>query len=299
MLNKFLIGNYTDEENGTGVTVVISEEGAVAGCSIKGAAPATRETDLLRMDKTVQKINAVTLSGGSAFGLEASCGVMQWLHEKGCGFDTGAFCVPIVVGASLYDLEYKNFSYPNKQAGYDAANSATSSNFECGNIGAGTGATVGKILKMKGSMKGGLGIKTFKKGALEVAVIVAVNALGDIINEEGKIIAGAKIGKVFVGSKKIYSTYAKFLKRQNTTIACIITNADLTKAQANELAVRAHDGYDKSISPSHTVFDGDAIFVMASGECKGEFNFLMEQMPNLVAEGVRSVFVDKRKELEN
>lgn len=293
MLEKFLIGNFTDEENGTGVTVIISEEGAVAGGSIKGAAPATRETDLLRMDKTVKKINAVTLSGGSAFGLEASCGVMQWLYEKGCGYDTGAFRVPIVVGASLYDLEYKNFAYPDKQAGYEAAKSASSGNFEGGNIGAGTGATVGKILKMKGCMKGGLGIKTLKKDDLEVAVVVAVNALGDIINDEGKIIAGAKIGNVFVGSNKIYSTYTKFLKRQNTTIACIITNASLTKAQANQLAVRAHNGYDKAISPSHTIFDGDAIFVMASGECKGKFNFLMEQMPDLVADAVRSVFVEK------
>ena len=290
MLDKFKMGNYTDNENCTGVTVILCEEGAVAGGSVQGAAPATRETDLLRTDKTVQKINAVTLSGGSAFGLEAACGVMEYLRQKDCGYDTGKFRVPIVVSASLYDLEYGNFSFPDKQAGFEAALNARAGNFEKGNIGAGTGATVGKIFKMKGAMKAGLGYSLHKEGDLEIAVISAVNALGDIIDENGKIIAGTKLGKFFAGSAKYYNLYAKTLKKQNTTISCIITNAKLNKKEANDIAEIAHKGYDMAISPSHTVFDGDAIFCMASGEIKCQIDRLTALIPDLVAKAVRSVF---------
>lgn len=291
MLEKFKIGNWTDELNGTGVTVVLCEEGAVAGGSIKGAAPATRETDLLRVDKTVQCINAVVLSGGSAFGLEAACGVMQYLFENSFGYDAGGHKVPIVVGASLYDLEYKNFAFPDKQAGYLAAQRATIGNFESGHIGAGTGATVGKILRMKGCMKSGLGVKTYCQDGLEIAIVVAVNALGDIINEHGKIVAGArwKSGR-FVGSAKFYNLFAKTLKKSNTTISCIITNAKLTKAQANEIADIAHNGYKLAIKPSHTIFDGDAVFCMASNQVKTNFDKFKDLIPNLMAQAVRSVF---------
>lgn len=291
MLEKFKIGHWTDEEKGTGVTVILSEEGAIAGGSVQGCAPATRETDLLRVDKTVQKVNAVTLSGGSAFGLEASCGVMSYLYEKGCGYDTGAFKVPIVVGASLYDLEYKCFAFPDKEAGYKAAESAKDNNFESGNIGAGTGATVGKIFKMKGSMKGGLGVKTYSENGLEIAVFAAVNALGDIINEKGKIIAGTRLGKkLFAGSAKYYKLYLKTFKKMNTTISCIITNAKLTKEQANIIADIAHKGYDMAINPSHTIFDGDAVFCLASGDINFDFDKLKNIVPTLVADTIRSIF---------
>ncbi len=291
MLQKFKIGHWSDEKNKTGVTAILATEGAVGGCSIKGAAPATRETDLLREDKTVQKINAVTLSGGSAFGLEAACGVMQWLFENGYGYDAGGYKVPIVVGASLYDLEYGNFAFPDKAAGFAAADSAVEGNFVSGDIGAGAGATVGKIFRMKCAMKGGLGVKTFEKDGLEIAVFSAVNALGDIIDDNGKIIAGARLGKKsFVGSAKFYAAYEKMLKKQNTTISCIITNATLTKQQANLLANKAHEGYKSAISPSHTMFDGDAIFVMASGDKNVDFNFLLDIISPLVSEAVRAPF---------
>lgn len=291
MLDKFKIGHWTDQEKGTGVSVILCEEGAIAGGSIQGAAPATRETDLLRVDKTVQKINAVTLSGGSAFGLEASCGVMQYLYEQSFGYDTGAYKVPIVVGASLYDLEYKSFAYPNKDDGYMAAKNAKAENFEAGNIGAGTGATVGKIFKMKGCMKGGLGVQTYKEDNLEIAVFVAVNALGDIIDQNKKIIAGAKLGKKhFAGSAKYYNLFAKTFKKMNTTISCIITNAKLNKEQANAIADIAHKGYDLAIKPSHTVFDGDAVFCMASAEVKTDFEKLKTIIPELVSQSIRSIF---------
>ncbi len=292
MLKKFKIGHWTDEKNKTGVTAILAVDGAVGGCSIMGAAPATRETDLLHVDKTVQKINAVTLSGGSAFGLEAACGVMQWLSENGYGYDAGGYKVPIVVGASLYDLEYGDFAFPDKAAGFEAAKNAAESNFEGGNIGAGTGATVGKIFKMKCAMKGGFGVKTYDNDGLEIAVLSAVNALGDIIDESGAIIAGARLGKrSFIGSKKFYAAYEKFLKKQNTTISCIITNAVLSKEQANMLAEKAHEGYKSAISPSHTAFDGDAIFVMASGGKKVDFDLLLNLVPGLVADAVRAPFI--------
>lgn len=191
MLDKFKIGHFTDETNGTGVTAIICEDGAVGGVSVRGAAPATRETDLLSPEKTVEKVNAVVLSGGSAFGLEASCGVMQYLSEQGKGFKVGKQVVPIVVGASIFDLEYKNFAFPDKAAGYSAAKNAKENDFSSGNIGAGTGATVGKLLGMESAAKAGLGVASVTINGVEVAVISVVNALGDVV-DNGKIIAGIK-----------------------------------------------------------------------------------------------------------
>ena len=220
----------TDTEKGTGTTAIICKK-AQGGCSIqerlrdKGDRP-------FKVGKTVDKIHAVVLSGGSAFGLEAACGVMEYLFEKGVGFDTGTYKVPIVAAASLYDLDYKEFSYPDKKSGYEAAKSAKSQNFAQGNIGAGTGATVGKIFRMKGCMKSGLGVGVKEIGGLEIGVVVAVNALGDIIDKDKKIIAGARLGEKFAGSLKYYRAYKMFLKKQNTTIACIMTNAKLNKQQA-------------------------------------------------------------------
>jgi L-aminopeptidase/D-esterase-like protein len=288
MLDSFKIGHYTDEENGTGATVILCEKGAVGGVSVRGAAPATRETDLLRNGKLVQKVNAVTLSGGSAFGLECASGVMDYLFEKGLGYNAGKFNVPIVVGASLYDLEYKNFAYPSKKDGYEAAKAARTDNFEGGCIGAGTGATVSKMAGMESARKAGLGVQAYSLNGLEIAVIVAVNALGDIV-KDGKIILGAQAPDGgYLDSLKVFSAGSLELKNQNTTIGCIITNARLTKEQVNILADLAHDGFALSISPSHTMFDGDAMFCLASGEKDIEFNLLTAIIPRLTAEAIRA-----------
>ncbi|MCL2630830.1 MAG: P1 family peptidase [Firmicutes bacterium] len=289
MLKDFKIGNYTDAENGTGATVIICEKGAVGGVSVKGASPATRETDLLKSEKTVEMLNAVVLSGGSAFGLEASSGVTKYLSEIGAGFKAGKFIVPIVSGASLFDLEFKNFAYPNVQNGYDTAKNAVSGNFEFGNIGAGTGATISKVLGAETSAKGGLGVKTFKLNNLEIAVFVAVNAVGDIV-KNGEILSGAKHENgEFLDSSKVFTLGATAVTPSNTTIGAIITNAKLTKVQANILAELSHNGLALSLSPCHTAFDGDAMFVMASGETDFEFNALTALIPNLVAEAIQSV----------
>lgn len=289
MLDSFRIGHYTDEERGTGVTAIICDKGATGGVSVRGAAPATRETDLLDPKKSVEKVNAVVLSGGSAFGLEAASGVMRRLYEEGVGFNAGKYRVPIVAGASIYDLEYKDFAFPDVEAGYKAAAAAKAGNFTDGAIGGAAGATVSKMLGMDYAVKTSLGIATYSLNGLEMAVISVVNALGDVIGEDGKIIAGAKAPDGnFVSMQNIMSAGGVEPKAVNTTISCIMTNAALTKTQANILADMAHDGYARALRPVHTLFDGDAVFALASGEKKVEFNILTAIIPELTAAAIRA-----------
>lgn len=288
MLNKFKIGNYNTDN--TGVTVIIAEEGATGGVSVRGASPATRETDLLKDGNSVDKVNAVVLSGGSAFGLEAACGVMEYLKEKGFGYNAGKYNVPIVVGASIYDLEKGEFDYPDKEAGYKCAFFASSGNLEQGKIGGGKCATVGKALGMACAEAGGLGVAQTKLGKIELAVISVVNPLGDVVDEKCKILAGAKVAGVHVGTEKAILTKMKLTGNtvSNTTISCILTNATFTKTQLNKLCDIAHDGYAQAIRPSHTQFDGDAIFGLASGEVEGDYLAVAVALPGLVAEAVRN-----------
>ncbi|HPW67022.1 MAG TPA: P1 family peptidase [Salinivirgaceae bacterium] len=295
MLNAFRIGHYTDLKNGTGCTVVLCDDGATGGVSVMGSAPATRETDLLKTEKTVDKINAIVLSGGSAFGLEANCGVMQYLQEKRIGYNAGRYRVPIVCGASLYDLEYKNFAFPDKEAGYKACVDAKVENFKKGEIGAATGATISKVLGMETAKKTGLGIQTYRFNQLEIAVIMAVNALGDIV-KDGKIIAGMQdLDGNFISAKKIMSTGGIKPSNSNTTIGVILTNAILSKKEANILAKLSHDGFAKALSPSHTMFDGDAMFVMASNEVKIDINVLSSIIPDLTEQSIHSSVIDVNK----
>ena len=258
MLNGFLIGNYTDDKIKTGVTAILCPKGAIGGVSVRGGAPATHETDLLKSENTVQKINAVVLSGGSAFGLESISGVMQYLSENGYGYDTGAVKVPICCGASIYDLEYGSFGFPDKAAGYKAASVAEEVKDICGNVGAGTGATVAKMNGMQSAKPSGMAVVTAKKDDLEVAVVAVVNSLGNIYDP----LTGAPVAT---------SDGATPSGNMNTTISCVLTNAVLTKAQANKLADTTQDAYARCIRPVHTVLDGDSIFVMASGEVEASF----------------------------
>ena len=186
MLGSFRIGHYTDEARGTGVTAIICDKGATGGVSVRGCAPATRETDLLDPKKSVEKVNAVVLSGGSAFGLEAASGVMRKLYEEGVGYNAGKYKVPIVVGASIYDLEYKDFAFPDVEAGYKAAKAAIADNFACGATGAAAGATVSKLLGQDYAVKTSLGIATYSLNGIEIAAISVVNALGDVIGRRGR-----------------------------------------------------------------------------------------------------------------
>lgn len=274
------IGHDQNLEACTGCTVIICEKGAVAGVDVRGGAPGTRETDLLDPINLVDRVHAVLLAGGSAFGLDASAGVMEYLERVGIGFDVGVTKVPIVTGAVIFDLTAgKHDVRPNKLMGYRACVNANNITCPEGNIGAGTGATVGKALGMDYCMKSGLGTFALKIGGLMVGAVVAVNCFGDVFDSEtGKIIAGTldESKTNFVNTEKImienYNNSDTHSFSSNTTIAAVITNADLTKAQANKVASMAHDGYARAINPIHTMNDGDTIFAMSTGDVKADVN---------------------------
>jgi L-aminopeptidase/D-esterase-like protein len=269
------VGHFTDSRRPTGCTVILCEEGAVGGVDVRGAAPGTRETDLLDPINTVQQVHAVVLSGGSAFGLDTATGVMRYLEERGIGFDTRVARVPIAPAAILFDLGVGDPKIrPDAEAGYKACKAATTERGAEGNVGAGAGATVGKLFGMDRAMKGGLGSASIKlndgKSSLTVGAIVAVNALGDVIDPNtGKVIAGArtKDGKALLGSMNAIlrgEPLPPSLGGAATTIGVVATDAQLDKAQAAKVAQMAHDGLARVINPVHTPADGDTIFALAT-----------------------------------
>jgi L-aminopeptidase/D-esterase-like protein len=272
------VGQYTLTGRPTGCTVVIAEKGAVASVDVRGAAPGTRETDLLDPVNMVQKVNAIVLSGGSAFGLDAATGVMKYLDEKNIGFDAGVAKVPIVPAAILFDLGIGDPKIrPDASCGYKAATAATTGPVAEGDVGAGAGATVGKLLGGSRAMKGGLGSASITMpNGLVVSAIVAVNAVGDVIDPStSQVVAGVRTadGKSLADARKLIragSTRGGGRAGENTTIGVVATNATLTKAQAKKVAQMAHDGIARAIYPSHTMNDGDAIFAMATGVRSGD-----------------------------
>ena len=273
------VGQVQDEDGLTGCTVVICEEGAVCGVDVRGSAPGTRETDLLDPINMIQKVHAVVLSGGSAFGLESTCGVSQYLEERNIGFDVGVAKVPIVVGAVLFDLAAGDPKCrPDKKMGYKACEMASDTVLKQGNYGAGCGATVGKIKGPEYAMKGGIGSYSIKlDNGLVVSALIAVNAFGDVY-EDGNVIAG-----VLDNTKtKVLNSY-ELMKQgvnkggfsiDNTTIGIVATNAKLDKAGCKKISQMAHDGYAKAIFPIHTPHDGDTIFTMATGEIETDITLL-------------------------
>ena len=293
-IRAFKIGHAQDAEHATGCTAILCEQGAWAGVDVRGGSPASRETELLRPVNTVQQIHCVMLSGGSAFGLEAGDGAMQFLWEKGIGFDSGFGNVPIVCGASLFDLELvSNQVRPDKAMGYAACEAALRGGEPAeGNVGAGTGATVGKFHGPSGMMKTGLGIYAAQVGAVQVAAVVAVNALGDVIDyDTKKILAGllTEDGSAFADTVQVmYGEIerSRSLWGGNTTIGCIITNAKLDKCQCNKLASISHNGFAQAIRPVHSTADGDTIFVMASGEVEVGVDALGALMTECMARAI-------------
>lgn len=273
-MKGFRVGHAQDTEHATGCTAILCEQGAWAGVDVRGGSPASRETELLKPINTVQQIHCVMLSGGSAFGLEAGDGAMQFLEEHGVGFETGFGLVPIVCGASLFDLELVSSRVrPDKAMGYAACKAAESGAEPGeGNVGAGTGATVGKFHGPDGMMKSGLGIYAARVGAVECAAVVAVNALGDIIDYDTKKILAGLLNNEKTGFARTTTVMYEEIERNralwggNTTIGCILTNAKLDKCQCNKLASIAHNGYAQAISPVHSSADGDTIFVMSTGD---------------------------------
>lgn len=275
------VGHAQDLRAATGCTVIIVEEGATVGVDVRGGAPGTRETDLLDPSNLVEKVHAVVLAGGSAFGLDAAGGVAQYLEEKSIGFDVGVTRVPIVCSAVLFDLLIGDHRVrPTREMGYQACLNARKSEPIEGNIGAGAGATVGKILGMKRAMKGGLGAYAHEVGDLKVGALVAVNCLGDVIDPEtGKKVAGvlSEDLEALADTEEIMiRSYAekKNLFSGNTTIGIIATNASLTKSQARKLASMAQDGYARTLRPAHSMFDGDTIFAMATGPASADLSVI-------------------------
>jgi L-aminopeptidase/D-esterase-like protein len=281
------VGQAQDDEALTGCTVVLCRKGAVAGVDVRGGAPGTRETDLLNPVNLVEKVHAVVLAGGSAFGLDAASGVMRYLDENGIGFDTGAGKVPIVPAAILFDLNLgRGDVRPDAEMGCRAAASASSDVPAEGNVGAGTGASIGKIFGPKSAMKAGIGTASMYAGGLIVGALVAVNAFGDVIDSQtGQIIAGARstnLGPLKLGQEGYFGdtleimktfigrTVLGFATKANTVIGVVATNANLTKAEATKVAQMAQDGLARSIRPAHTMLDGDTIFAMATGEKKAD-----------------------------
>lgn len=273
------VGHHTLTERPTGCTVIVAEGGAVAGVDVRGAAPGTIETDLLSPVNTVQQVHAIVLSGGSAFGLDTVTGVMRYLDEKKIGFPIAGLVVPIVPGAIIFDLGVGDGRIrPDASCGYAAAQAASTGPVAEGNVGAGAGATVGKLVNGAQPMKGGVGSASIElPNGLVVAALVVVNAVGNVVDPEtGQTIAGARTadGKAFVDLRARLRNPGRGdlqpTPLQNTTLAVVATNAALTKVQATRIAQRAHDGYARAIYPAHLSFDGDAIFAMATGTWKNE-----------------------------
>lgn len=278
------VGHHTLAERPTGCTVVLAEAGAVAGVDVRGGAPGTRETDLLDPVNTVEKVHAVVLAGGSAFGLDAATGVVRYLEERGIGYDVNVAKVPIVPAAILIDLWVgdKPKVRPDAECGYKAARAATDGPVLEGNVGAGAGATVGKLAGLlartgyNSAMKAGLGSAALRMpDGLTVAALAAVNAAGDVLDPaSGQVVAGARTpdGRRLADTRALLRTGGLLPRRSgpprsggNTTLGVVATDAALTKSQATKVAQMAHDGLARAISPAHTPWDGDTVFALATG----------------------------------
>ena len=276
------IGHAQDDEAKTGVTVLYFPNGAQTGCDISGGGPASRETPLTDPMTADNPLNAIVLSGGSAFGLAASDGVMKCLEENGIGYNTGYALVPLVCQSCIFDLGYgKNNVRPVAQMVYKACKNALESfDDSMGNVGAGTGASVGKLMGMKQAMKAGLGIHAIQVGELQIAAVVVVNAFGDIFNpENGQKAAGLMdpSRSTFLDLEQMFMQFMsapKDLFNSNTTIGCIITNAKFDKAKLNKIAAMTRNAYARCINPVGTMADGDSIYACSVGEVTSDVNLV-------------------------
>ena len=266
------VGHFTETRRPTGCTVIMTRDGAVGGVDVRGAAPGTRETDLLNPSNLVDKVHAIMLAGGSAWGLDAATGAMRWLEERGIGLDVAVGRVPIVPAAVLFDLLVGDMRIrPDAAAGYAACEAASTADPAEGNVGAGTGAAVGKIFGIQCAMKGGIGTASVTVDGITVGALIACNALGDVIDPDtAQVIAGARTND----GLRLRDTRRALLRGEpprpllagtNTTIGVVATDAVITKVQAQRLAMAAHDGLARSINPVHTLSDGDTMFSLGTG----------------------------------
>jgi L-aminopeptidase/D-esterase-like protein len=289
------VGHWTNLEAGTGCTVILCPPGTVGGVDVRGSAPGTRETDLLNPINLVQHVDAIVLSGGSAFGLASADGVMRWLEEHGRGVDVGVARVPIVPAAVIFDLPLLRADVrPAPDAGYAACQAASSGPVAQGNVGAGTGATVGKAAGFNLATKGGLGSASIAApNGLLVAALAVVNALGEVRDPAtNKVLAGPRdpAGGFFdtlsIMMAMSGQTIASLRPGANTTLAVVATNAALTKSAATKVAQMGHDGLARTIRPVHTMFDGDAIFALSAGDKVADINLVGALAADAVAMAV-------------
>ncbi len=286
------VGTATDEQSLTGCTVVLTEEGAVAGAEVRGAAPGTRETDLLQPVRLVEKIQGLLLSGGSAFGLDAAAGVMDYLEEQGRGVQVGPFTVPIIPAAVIFDLFLgEGKERPDRAMGYLAAQQAVEMEAPQGSVGAGTGATVGKIWGMDWAVKSGQGTAARRSGKVIVGALVVVNAFGDVFSSKGEQLGGPfdkKSGQFFHTAKLLTGGDKPEENSFNTTLGVVATNASLNKEGVNKMAQMAHDGLARAIWPVHTLWDGDTVFALSLGNEEGDWNLTGVMAAEVIAEAVEN-----------
>lgn len=292
------VGHEQDDKHLTGCTAIIIEEGAVCGIDVRGSAPGTINSDMLNPLNSVQEVYGISLSGGSAFGLETTFGIMQYLEEKEKGISFGGMTVPTVPGAIIFDLVVGDGSIrPDKKMGYRAAKNAKKGSFVLGNVGAGIGATVGKLAGIHRAMKGGLGSASIKlENGLIVGAIVVVNAVGEVRDPQtGNILAGIRDDDNRINAAvewmKSQSITIDAEPGMNTTIGVVASNAILTKSEATKVAAMAHNGLARTIFPVHTSFDGDTIFSLATGEIKTSLDLIGELSAMVMAEAVISAIM--------
>jgi L-aminopeptidase/D-esterase-like protein len=287
------IGHASVEESLTGCTVILCPDNTVAGVDVRGPAPGSRETALLGIDKPIENIHAVLLTGGSAFGLGAADGVMRYMAERNIGHVTPIRPIPLVPAAVVYDLFFsQGLKFPTADTGYEACLNALDTDIAQGNVGAGSGVTVGKWSGADGVMKSGFGISGHREDDLIVGAVAVVNAVGDVVSEDGQVLAGARnpAGGWMV-EKDPWRRFPKVPLPQpgtNTTLAVVYTNARLTKVEANRLAQRAHDGLAIAVRPVHTTHDGDTVFALATGTIAAGFDDVANIAVPIVAEAIRN-----------
>lgn len=284
------VGVASDSQAATGVTVVLVEEGARAAVEVRGSAPGTRETDLLNSCQLVREIQALVLSGGSAFGLDSVAGVMKFLEEAGCGFPVGPLVVPIVPAAVLFDLFIGDSNIrPDAAMGYQACLAASAGLVPEGSVGAGTGATVGKINGMAGAIKTGQGSAAINRAGLVVAALVVVNAFGDIYNVDNTLLAGPRNSE----TGEMEKTVELLINKKsdgfpgNTTLGVIVTNASFDNSELKKICQMTHDGLARSIWPVHTMWDGDTIFALSKGNLDADITTVGLMAAEAVAAAVR------------
>ena len=306
-IENIKIGSAEDEKAGTGCTVIICERGAITGLDVRGGGPASRESEVTKPFAFAEFIHAVLLSGGSAFGLDAAGGVMKYLEERNIGFDVGITKVPLVCESCIFDLQVGDYKIrPDAKMGYQACVNSEKNNIQMGNHGAGTGATVGKILGIDFAMKSGLGFYALQIGNLKVGAIVSVNAFGDIFDyESGKMIAGVlnkeKNGfgnseeeLIKIAEDKNLSFDIENNITTNTTIGAVITNAKFTKSQMGKIASMSHNGFARTIKPVHTNLDGDSVYAMSVGDVKANLDAVGSIAAIVMGKAINSAIINTK-----